>query len=156
MLTWRMQFRNVQGYSQPAVLIIGKNVMILHFTKICNVTHSLLVIGEYVVRLPQTWNICNVTHNLLVIGKDAMRLPVGQKYECNVTHNLLVIGKDVMRLPFTKRCDVTHLLFVIGEYVMRLPFTKMYNVTHLLSVYEKVWWDCLPWTCVMSLTVYGS
>src|SRR6266576_2994373 len=66
--------------------------------------------------------ICNVTHSLLVIQKDVMRLPftnvqshsqtVGHKKRCdevtvihkmyNVTHSLLVIGKDLMRLPAIK------------------------------------------------------
>ena len=44
---------------------------------------------------------CNVTHSLLLMGKDAMRLPF-TKCALNITHNLLVIGKDVMRLSFTK------------------------------------------------------
>ena len=44
---------------------------------------------------------CNVTHSLLVIGKEVMRrLPFTKM--CNDTHMLLVIGKDVMGLPFTK------------------------------------------------------
>ena len=50
--------------------------------------------------------ICNVTHSLLVIGKNAvMRLPATKM--CNVTHLLLIIGKDVMR-PFVFHKNVQH------------------------------------------------
>ena len=45
--------------------------MRLPFPKMCNITHSLLVIGKEVIRLCFT-RICNVTqpHLLLAIGKD--------------------------------------------------------------------------------------
>src|SRR6266550_2428415 len=64
------------------------------FHKMCNITHSLLVMGKDVMTLPSQnvqchslpvghWNRCDeiVLHNM-----------------CNVTHLLLVLGKDV---PFT-------------------------------------------------------
>ena len=47
---------------------------------------------------------CNVAHNLLFIEKDVMRLLFTKLY--HVTHMLLVIGKDVMRLPF-KKCAMS-------------------------------------------------
>src|SRR6266550_1188814 len=54
---------------------------------------------------------CNVTHSLLVIGTDVqMRLPL-TKCALNVTHKLLVIGKDMMGLLFTE-CAMSHSLAV--------------------------------------------
>ena len=51
---------------------------------------------------------CNVTHSLLVIGRDVMKLPF---MKCvNVTHSLLVIVKDLMRLTSTEIFGVAHIL----------------------------------------------
>ncbi len=141
--------------------------------KMCNVTHSLLVIGKDVMRLPVT-KVFNVTHSLLVIGNDVIRLsftkthmqwshhsqPVGinmirQHFRkmCNVTHSLLVIGKGVtVRLPFIKMCNVTHKLLVVGKDVISLPFENVQ--CHLPPLdrgnSDMIW---LPFKkCAMSLT----
>jgi hypothetical protein len=131
---WDCFSPNVQYYSHK-LLVIGKdgvsqnlychslpvgqrkkNMMKLPFDKICNVTHTLLVIGKVVMRLPSIK--IPITHKLLVIWKYVMRLnlqchshAVGHRKKCgenafhqmyNATHKLLVIGKSVMRLPSTR------------------------------------------------------
>ena len=80
--------KNVQCHS----LAVG-DVITLHFTKMCNVTHNLFkVIGKDVMRLPFTK--CAMSPTLCWSQeKDVIRLPFTQMY--NVAHNLLIIGKEV-------------------------------------------------------------
>ena len=65
-------------------------------------SHSLPVGHRNKIGFP---NMCNVTHSLLVIGKDVMRLP----FTSHLTHKLkLVMGTAVMRLPFTNVQSHSH------------------------------------------------
>ena len=98
---------------------------------------------------------CNVTHSLLSIGQDAMRLPFAK---CGMS---LTNWKDVMQFHFTKcamsltdcwsyqtafhkMCNhVTHSLLVIRKDVMRLPFTKCAMSLTNCWWEDKMWWDCL-------------
>ena len=71
-------------------------------SEICVECNSLAVVHStrlYMRRLPFS-KMSNVTHFLLVIGQDVMRLLF--RNMCNVTHKLLVIGQGVMGLPCTK------------------------------------------------------
>jgi hypothetical protein len=89
-----------------------------------NITHKLLLIGKDVMRLPFTK--LNVQCHSLSFG-DRKRCDEPEHVfgkMCNVAHSLLVMGKDVMRLLLTKMSNIAHKLLVIGNDVIRLCFRK--------------------------------
>ena len=101
----------------------------------CNVTHTLFVIGKDVITL-KMWN---AKHWLLVIGKDVIRLLSQDVQWC---HSLGYRSlKDVMGMPFIK-----HAMSLTGccsqETMWSDHLSQTCNVTHLLLVIEKMWWDC--------------
>ena len=68
------------------------------FHKMWNVTHTLLVIGKDVMRVPFE----DVQCHSQTVGHRKRRDETALHKMCNATYRLLVIGKDVVRLPFTK------------------------------------------------------
>src|SRR6266550_933732 len=137
---------------------------------------------------------CNVTHSLLVVGKDVMRLPFTKcamslttclswetglpstKCAMSLT-NCCIVGQYIMRLPFTKcamslthcdmkRCDesafckmcnVTDLLLVIvgEERCDETPFHKMCSVTDMLLRWMRLPIRAIT-KCALPLTCYWS
>ena len=100
------------------LLVIGKDVMRLPFTKVqC---HSQTVGHRRGYDKTAFHKMCNGAHSLLIIGKYVMRLPLAQ----NLHFHSQTVGhrKDVMTLPFTKHAMV----------VLTCCWSR-----------EKTWWDCL-------------
>ena len=107
----------------------------------CNVTHSLLVIGK---RCDESWNCLsqNVQCHSHAVGhrKICDKLSFTK---CAMSLTPYWYRKRCEETAFHKMCNVTHFLFIIGKDVMRLPFTKFAMPLTGCWSYEKMWWDCL-------------
>ena len=95
------------------------------FHKMCNVTHSLLVIGKDLMRLPFTKCVMSFTR---CHGKRCDETAFHKMY--NVTHSLSVIGKDVMNLCSSCAMFLTYCWSY--KNVMRLSFKNVQS--HSLAV----------------------
>ena len=123
--------------------------------------HSLAVGHRKICDETAFSKMCNVTHLLLVIGKDVMRLPL-PKFSMSLTccwawermwwdclshnvqcHSLPVGHGKQMWWDCLSQCVQCHSLAVgHRKDVMRLPFTKCtISLTFCWSL-EMMWWDC--------------
>ncbi len=121
----RLPFNNMQYHS----LAVGcrKRCDETNFHKMWNATHSLLVIGKDVMRLPLSSQNMKYHSLPVVIGKDMMRLPFSQNVQCHpqtVGHR-----KRCDETNFHQVCNVTHLLLVIGKNVMRLLSESVHQMS---------------------------
>src|SRR6266576_5804563 len=76
---------------------------------------------------------CNVTHSLLVIGKDVIRLPSTIIF--NVAHILSVIGKRYIEPLLRNICNVTHILLAVATFLIRSSFELLNQHDMLLTFY---------------------